>query len=102
VHRVEEIKYPEVFDRLPQGVHARVLSRLEVARENLKRVNAFEVLKGRQSKVTLQKLSSSGRVLVHFTEVVKERTSNWNSLWRIHEVVRTMGFSEFPRRLSIG
>jgi hypothetical protein len=30
VHRVEEIKYPEVFDRLPQGVRAGVLSRLEL------------------------------------------------------------------------
>jgi hypothetical protein len=30
VHRVEEIKYPEVFDRLSQGVRAGVLVRLEV------------------------------------------------------------------------
>jgi hypothetical protein len=49
-----------------------------------------------------QKLSISGRTLVHFAEAVKEETSGLNSLWRIHEVARTMGFSEVVRRISIG
>jgi hypothetical protein len=34
VHRVERIKYTEVFERLPQRVRAGVLSRLEVAIES--------------------------------------------------------------------
>jgi hypothetical protein len=42
-------------------------------------------------KSSQQKLSSSERTLVHFTEVVKEETSGRNSLWRIHEIARTVG-----------
>jgi hypothetical protein len=33
VHRVEKVAYLEVFEEVPQGVHARVLSRLEVTHE---------------------------------------------------------------------
>jgi hypothetical protein len=40
--------------------------------------------------------------LIHFAEVFREGTSGWNSLWRIHEVARTMGYSEAVRRLSVG
>jgi hypothetical protein len=44
-----------------------------------------------------QKLSSSGRTLVHFTEVVKEETSGQNSPRRTPEVARTVGSREAAR-----
>jgi hypothetical protein len=72
VHRVERIKYPEVFDKLPQGVCAGVISRPKVARESSGGLTYLRVLKGRWREIALQKLSSSGRTLVHLVEVVKE------------------------------
>jgi hypothetical protein len=44
-----------------------------------------------------QKLSSSGRTLVHFAEVCQGGTSGQNSLRRTHEVARTVGFREAAR-----
>jgi hypothetical protein len=40
---------------------------------------------------TVQKLSSSGRTLVHFAEVIKEKTSDQNSPRRTPEVTGTVG-----------
>jgi hypothetical protein len=73
-----EIKYLEVFERLPQGVRAGVLLRLEVAKRKLRRVNVVESVQRRMKIELLQRergLSSAGkgRTLVHFTEVVKEQ-----------------------------
>jgi hypothetical protein len=49
-----------------------------------------------------QKLSSSGRTLVHFIEAIKEGISGRNSLRRTPKVARTMGFHEAVKRISIG
>jgi hypothetical protein len=40
--------------------------------------------------------------LVHFEEVVKEETSDRNSLWRIHEIARTIGSRRDAEKLSVG
>jgi hypothetical protein len=44
-YRVKEIKYPKVFDRFLKGVHARVLSRLEVSREISRGITLLNTLR---------------------------------------------------------
>jgi hypothetical protein len=44
-----------------------------------------------------QKLSSSGRTLIHFAEAVKEETIGQNSPRRTPEVARTVGSREAAR-----
>jgi hypothetical protein len=53
VHRVEEFKYFEVFEGLPQGVHVEFFWRLELRRKH-RRVSAFEVSQVQRSEVSLQ------------------------------------------------
>ena len=40
--------------------------------------------------------------LVYFARVVKEETSGRNSLWRIHEIARTVGSRRVVENLSVG
>jgi hypothetical protein len=91
-------------------VRTGVLSRLEVASKisggitplnTSKEDRDQNTSKGDGIEVTSQKLSSSGRTLVHLAEVVKEETSGQNSPWRTCEAARTVGFSEAGRRLSM-
>jgi len=76
VHRVKEIKYPKVFDRLPQGVHAIFISRLEVARESSRGLMTLKYLKGHGVEVTSQKLISSLRTLGCFMETQKRKSNS--------------------------
>jgi hypothetical protein len=50
----------------------------------------------------VQKLSSSGRTLVHFAEVVKEETSGQNSLRRTPEVTGTVGSRIVAEWIRVG
>jgi hypothetical protein len=61
----------------------------------------LKCLKG-GSEIIAQELSSSGRTLVHFTEVIKEEASGGNSPWRTHEVARTVGSRGVARWIRIG
>jgi len=49
-----------------------------------------------------QKLSSSRRTLVHFAGAIKEETSGQNSLWRIHDIARTVGSRRVAEKLRFG
>jgi hypothetical protein len=49
VHRVKKVEYLEVSKRLPQGVRARVISRLEVAREISEGLAPLNTSKGDES-----------------------------------------------------
>jgi hypothetical protein len=61
-------------------------------KRNLRRFSTFgNTQREMEIENVSQRLSSSERTLVHFTEVVKEETSGRNSLWRIHEIARTVG-----------
>jgi hypothetical protein len=50
----------------------------------------------------LQKLSSSGRTLVHFAGAVKEEMRGQNSPWRIHEVARAVGSKGVESWIRVG
>jgi hypothetical protein len=92
VHRVEEFKYLEVFEELPQGVRAGVFFKLrrDIFRrlEVVVKAQKFSALKywKKAQRIVLQEDKFRKRTLCSFRRNRQGGIDGRNSPWRIHEV----------------
>jgi hypothetical protein len=73
VHRIGRIKYLEVFEGFPQGVHARVFLETRVSKEISGGLVPLKYSKGSEVKSLCRRINSSEGTLIHFAEVLKGR-----------------------------
>ena len=90
-------KYLKVASRSPH----RSLLEDSILQEKIRRVSAFEIIKGEMKRSHFAGIKSRRRNLGLFRRSYQGATSGQNSLWRIPETVRTVGSWEVAGWLKV-